>query len=165
MARPIPLELPKRDPREELRSRLEQAPVEHAQAVLAGFEVLQGLHDRGVLELLRGVLGGGDKVLEIVVEATKTPEAIRGIRNLLILTKTFGAIDPEFLKKFAEAVPDVLVGAANAQEKEPPGFWEVLRIVRSRNLRRGLAVMNSVLEALGKNLSIEKSRPFHLSKD
>ena len=157
MARPIPLELPKRDPREELRSRLEQAPVEHAEAVLAGFEVLQGLHDRGVLELLRGVLGGGDKVLEIVVEATKTPEAIRGIRNLLILTKTFGAIDPELLKKFAEAVPDALAGAAKAQEKEPPGFWEVLRIVRSRNLRRGLTVMNSVLEALGKSFSTERS--------
>jgi len=157
MARPIPLELPKRDPREELRSRLEQAPVEHAEAVLAGFEVLQGLHDRGVLELLRGVLGGGDKILEIVVEATKTPEAIRGIRNLLILTKTFGAIDPELLKKFAEAVPDALACAAKAQEKEPPGFWEVLRIVRSRNLRRGLAVMNSVLEALGKSFSTERS--------
>jgi len=157
MARPIPLELPKRDPREELRSRLEQAPVEHAEAVLASFEVLQGLHDRGVLELLRGVLGGGDKILEIVVEATKTPEAIRGIRNLLILTKTFGAIDPELLKKFAEAVPDALACAAKAQEKEPPGFWEVLRIVRSRNLRRGLAVMNSVLEALGKSFSTERS--------
>ncbi len=157
MARPIPLELPKRDPREELRSRLEQAPVEHGEAVLAGFEVLQGLHDRGVLELLRGVLGGSDKILEIVVEASKTPEAIRGIRNLLILTKTFGAIDPELLKKFAEAVPDALAGAAKGQEKEPPGFWEALRIVRSRNLRRGLAVMNSVLEALGKSFSAEKS--------
>ena len=157
MAQPISLELPKRDPREELRSRLEQAPVEHAEALLAGFEVLQGLHDRGVLELLRGVLGGGDKILEIAVEATKTPEAIRGIRNLLILAKTFGAIDPDLLKKFAEAVPGAIVSAAKAQEKEPPGFWEVLRIVRSRNLRRGLAVMNRVLEALGKSFSTEKS--------
>jgi len=157
MARPIPLELPKRDPREELRSRLEQAPIEHAEAVLAGFEVLQGLHDRGVLELLRGVLDGGNTILEIAVEATKTPEAIHGIRNLLIMTKIIGAIDPELLKKFAVAVPDALAGAAKAQEKEPPGFWEVLRIVRSRNLRRGLAVMNSALEALGKNFSTEKS--------
>jgi uncharacterized protein YjgD (DUF1641 family) len=157
MARPIPLELPKRDPREELRSRLEQAPIEHAEAVLAGFEVLQGLHDRGVLELLRGVLDGGNKILEIVVEATKTPEAIRGIRNLLIMTKIIGAIDPELLEKFAVAVPDALAGAAKAEEKEPPGFWEVLRILRSRNLRRGLAVMNSALEALGKNFSTEKS--------
>ncbi len=157
MARPIPLELPRRDPREELRSRLEQAPIEHAEAVLAGFEVLQGLHDRGVLELLRGVLDGGNTILEIAVEATKTPEAIHGIRNLLIMTKIIGAIDPELLKKFAVAVPDALEGAAKAQEKEPPGFWEVLRIVRSRNLRRGLAVMNSALEALGKNFSTEKS--------
>jgi uncharacterized protein YjgD (DUF1641 family) len=157
MARPIPLEMPKHDPREELRSRLEQAPVEHAEAVLAGFEVLQGLHDQGVLELLRGMLDGGSKVLEIVVEATKTPEAIRGIRNLLIMTKIIGAIDPEILKKFAESVPDALAGAAKAQEKEPPGFGEILRIVRSRNMRRGLAVMNSALEALGKNFSTEKS--------
>jgi uncharacterized protein YjgD (DUF1641 family) len=157
MARPIPLELPKRDPREELRCRLEQAPIEHAEAVLAGFEVLQGLHDRGVLELLRGVLDGGNKILEIVVEATKTPEAIRGIRNLLIMTKIIGAIDPELLEKFAVAVPDALAGAAKAEEKDPPGFWEVLRIVRSRNLRRGLAVMNSALETLGRNFSTKKS--------
>jgi uncharacterized protein YjgD (DUF1641 family) len=157
MARPIPLELPRRDPREELRSRLEQAPIEHAEAVLAGFEVLQGLHDRGVLELLRGVLDGGNKILEIVVEATKTPEAIRGIRNLLIMTKIIGAIDPELLEKFAVAVPDALAGAAKAEEKDPPGFWEVLRIVRSRNLRRGLAVMNSALETLGRNFSTKKS--------
>ncbi len=157
MARPIPLELPERDSREELRSRLEKAPAEHAEAMLAGFEVLQALHDRGVLELLRGMLGGGNKILEIVVEATKTPEAIRGIRNLLIMTKIFGSIDPEVLKKFAEAVPCALVGAGKAQEKEPPGFWEVLRIFRSRSLRRGLAVINSVLETLERNFSIEKS--------
>ena len=154
MARPIPMELPIRNAREELRTRLEQAPAEHAEAVLAGLEVLQGLHDRGVLELLRGVLSGGDKILEIAVEATKTPEAIRGIRNLLIMTKIFGAIDPELLMKSAEIVSDALVGAAKAKE-EPPGFWAILRIFRIRNLRRGLAVMTSELEAWGKNFSTE----------
>jgi uncharacterized protein YjgD (DUF1641 family) len=158
MARPIPLELPKRDPREELHSRLEQAPAEHAEAILAGLEVLQGLHDRGVLELLRGVLDGGNKILEIVVEATKTPEAIRGIRNLVIVTKIFGSIDPELLKKLAEAIPDVLVGEAKAQETEPPGFWEALHILRSKNLRRGLAVVNNLLEALGRNFSSQQNR-------
>ena len=157
MAKPIPLQLPKRDPREELRSRLEQAPVEHAEAVLAGFEVLQGLHDSGTLEVLRGVLGGGNKILEIVVESTKTPEAIRGIRNLLIMTKIVGSIDPEVLKKFADAAPDALAAAAKAQEMEPPSLWESLRILRSKNLRRGLAVMNGVLQGLGKNFSAEKS--------
>jgi uncharacterized protein YjgD (DUF1641 family) len=157
MAKPIPLELPKRDPQEELRSRLEKAPDEHAEALLAGFAVLQALHDQGVLELLRGVLGGGNKILEIVVDASKTPEAIRGIRNLVIMTKIIGSMDPELLKKFAEAIPDVLVGAAKAQETEPPGFWEVLRILRSKNLRLGLAIANNLLDALGRNFSTQKS--------
>jgi len=147
MARPILVEGPKRNPREELRARLEHAPAEHAEALLAGFEVLQSLHDQGVLELARGVLGGGGKLLEIAVEAAKTPEAIRGIRNLLIVAKIVGAIDPELLTRCAEAVPDALAAAAKAREQEPPGFWETLRILRSRNLRLGLAVINSVLEA------------------
>ena len=50
MAQPIPLEIPPRNPRAELRSRLEQAPEEHAEAVLAAYEVLQQLHERGVKE-------------------------------------------------------------------------------------------------------------------
>lgn len=157
MAKPISFELPKRDPQEQLRSRLEKAPDQHAEALLAGLEVLQALYDQGVLEILRGVLGGGNKILEIVVDASKTPEAIRGIRNLVIMTKILGSIDPELLKKFAEAAPDVLVGTAKAQATQPPGLWETLRILRSKNLRRGLAVANNLLEALGRNFSTQKS--------
>ena len=161
MAKPIPLELPKRDPQEELRSRLEKAPDEHAEALLASFEVLQGLHNCGALELLRGVLGGSDKILEIVVESTKTPEAIRSIRNLLIMTKMLGSIEPELLEKFAQAVPDALVGAAKAAQTEPPGFWGVLKIFFSKNMRRGLAVVNNLLEAWGEIFRLNKIRtPF-----
>jgi hypothetical protein len=43
MAQPIPLEIPPRNPRAELQSRLEHAPEEHAEAVLAAYEVLQQL--------------------------------------------------------------------------------------------------------------------------
>jgi uncharacterized protein YjgD (DUF1641 family) len=157
MAKPIPLGLPKRDPREELRVRLQQAPVDHAEAILASFEVLQGLHDCGALELLRGVLGGGDKILEIVVEATKTPEAVRGIRNLVIMTKILGSIEPEMLEKFAQTVPGALAGVAKAEKTEPPSFWGVLKIFRSKSLRRGLAIVNNLLEALGRNFSTQKT--------
>jgi hypothetical protein len=87
MAQPIPLEIPPRNPRAELRSRLEQAAEEHAEAVLAGYEVLQQLHNRGVLEILRGALAASDEILEKVVDNARTPEAIRAIRNLL-----FGAV-------------------------------------------------------------------------
>jgi uncharacterized protein YjgD (DUF1641 family) len=158
MAQPIPLELPKRDPREELRSRLERAPADHAAALLAGYEVLQGLHDQGVLDLLRGLLAGGDKILESVVDATKTPEAIRGIRNLLVISKVFGSIDPALLEKFAGAMPGALEGAAKAQQAEPPGIGGILKILSGKNLRRGLAVVNGLLEGWGKSFSTASGR-------
>src|ERR1700680_2676358 len=62
MAQPIPLEIPPRNPRAELRARLEQAPEEHAEAVLAAYVVLQELHNRGVLEVMRGALAASDEI-------------------------------------------------------------------------------------------------------
>ena len=155
MAQPIPLELPARDPRVELHTRLQNAPVDHAEALLAAYEVLQGLHDRGVFELLRGALGSSDKVIEIIVEAAKTPESIRGIRNILILAKILGTIEPELVEGFARSLPEA-IALTKAHESKPPGFWGVLKKLRSRDFRRGLVLVNSMLEAIGRNLLSEE---------
>ena len=122
MAKPIPLQLSPRDPREELKSRLDRAPLEHAEALLAGYEVLQGLHDEGVLELLRGLLGSGGKVLETAAEVARAPESVRAIRNLVILGKTLGEIDPDLFDGFAMALPEAMRQATptRATRTSPP---------------------------------------------
>ncbi len=155
MAQPISLELPPRDPRAELQTRLRNAPVQHAEALLACYEVLQGLHDRGVLELWRGALGSSDKVIEIVVEAAKTPDSIQGIRNLIILAKMLGTIKPELLEGFARSVAEA-IAITKAYERKPPGFWGVLKKFCNRDFRRGLVLVNTMLEAFGRNLPPEK---------
>lgn len=149
MAQPIPMEPPKRDPREELRARLERAPVEHAEALLAGFEVLQGLHDHGVLELLRGLLGGGDKILEIAVEAAKAPETIRGVRNFLLLTKFFAGIPPDVLHSLVETAR---AGAEREKARKAPGLLNLAGRLHNEDSRRALSVALDLLEALGKGL-------------
>jgi hypothetical protein len=60
-------------------------------------EVLQGLHDRGILAALKGALGASDIVLESAVDVVNTPEGIRTMRNLLLLAKLVGNIEPELL--------------------------------------------------------------------
>jgi uncharacterized protein YjgD (DUF1641 family) len=157
MAKPIPLELPARDPRMELQARLQNAPLEHAQALLGAYEVLQGLHDRGVFELMRGALGSSDRVIEIIVDASKTPESIRGIRNIFILTKILGSIEPELVEGFARSVPEALA-ETKACDPKPPGFWRILKQFGSRDFRRGLVLVNSMLEAFGRNLPSEKPK-------
>src|SRR5579872_3527123 len=126
MAQPIPLELPPRDPRAELQARLQNAPQEHAEALLSAYAVLQALHDRGVFYLLRGTLGSSDKVMGIITEAAKTPQSIRGIRNVLILTKILGTIEPELVEGFARSLPEA-IALTKAHESKPPGFWGILR--------------------------------------
>ncbi len=153
MARPLELEKSPRDARQELARRLELAPAEHAAALLSALEVVQLLHDRGALELIKGALGSGEQILEILVRAVNTPEAIRSMRNVLILTKAVSAIEPDLLEKFALAMPDALLGAAKAEQTKAPGFWELLKIFKSPNLRHGLAVVNNLLEAWGRNFA------------
>jgi uncharacterized protein YjgD (DUF1641 family) len=154
MAKPVPLILPRHDTHAELRSRLQNAPLEHAEALLAAYEVLQGLHDCGILELLRGLLGSGDKVLQNAVDAAQTPDSVRVIRNFLVLVKTLGEIDPDLFDGFAMALPEAMEHA-KAQGKEPPGFLAILNKFRSKDLRRGLVAVNSLLEAWGKDFFSE----------
>ncbi len=148
MARPILMELPSYDPRAELHSRLRAAPEEYAEALLATLEVLQGLHDRGVLEIMRGALGSSDQVLEILVDVAKSPESIRSLRNLLLAVNLLGAIDPEQLRGLTQAVPRAM--KVMTQQDKPPGLWRIaLDFLRSRNLRRGLSALQVMLEAFG----------------
>jgi uncharacterized protein YjgD (DUF1641 family) len=100
---PIALEVPPRDPAAELRSRLERAPAEHAEALLAAYEVLQALHEQGVLDILRAGLSAKDQILEMAVSAANTPEAIRAIRNLLFWRSVLGGIEPEWFKGLFQA--------------------------------------------------------------
>ena len=157
MAEPIDLKPAPRDPREALYNRLEKAPLEHVEALLAAYEVLQGLHDRGVLETLRGALGSSDKVLQILVDAANTPETITGIRNFMIMTRIAGTLEPELLEALAQALPE---GLAQAKMPEPLGLWNLLKKLSSKGTRRALTTLTTVLESLGKSLDAsERDKP------
>jgi uncharacterized protein YjgD (DUF1641 family) len=153
MARPIALELPPRDPREELRKRLDQAPVAHAEALLDSYELLQQLHDHGVFELLRGALGASDKLIETAVDAAKSDESVRAIRNAMILGKMLGAINPDVLQCVATAASETL-GSYDKPVIEPPGLFSLLSQFRHKELRRSVALVNRFLEKLGNQIKL-----------
>jgi uncharacterized protein YjgD (DUF1641 family) len=150
MARAIGWEKATRDPREELHRRLDQAPEEHAEALLDLYELLQQLHDSGLFRLLRGALGSGDLLLETAVNAAKSEEAIRGLRNAIILGKMLGSINPELLQGYANAVSETL--GCQKPVVEPPGLFKLLSEFRHPELRRSMAIVNKFLESLGNQL-------------
>ena len=151
MAQPIPLEIPPRNPRAELRARLEQAPEEHAEAVLAAYEVLQELHNRGVLDIMRSALAASDELLEKVVDNVRTPEAIRAIRNLLFWRQILGSIEPEWFKGVFQAIPEG-IAQATAERDQPVSIFGVLRRLANKDSLRGLAAAVDFLQAFGRHL-------------
>ena len=153
MARPIPLELPAREPREELRKRLEDAPAKHAEALLDSYELLGKLHDHGVFELLRGALGASDKLIETAVDAAKSDEAIRALRNAIILGRVLGSINPDVLQCIATAASETL-GCYDKPVIEPPGLFSLLSQFRHKELRRSMALINRFLEKLGNQIKL-----------
>lgn len=146
MAQPISFTVHDR-PRE--KKHLRDVPAQHAEAILSTFEVVQLFHDRGVLNLVRGLLAAGGELVDIVTGALNTPEAIRSIRNVLLLAKLLAALPPEAIHNVLEAVASATNPSAG---QNPPGFLELFRRMRTENSRRGLAVALDVLEGFGRGI-------------
>jgi len=153
MAQPISLDISARDARQELRERLEEAPIEHAEALLDTYELLQKLHDHGVFKLLEGVVGASDKLVETAVDAAKSDESVRAMRNAIIVVKMLSSINPEILQGVAVAVEETF-GCTKRPAIEPPGLFSLLGQFRQRELRRSMAFINRFFEVLGNQLNL-----------
>src|ERR1700730_18075596 len=109
------------------------------------------LHERGVLDILNGALSAGDTLLETVVDVAKTPEAIRSVRNLLLLSQVLGNIEPELLGVIVRAIPEGLA-QVSAKRSEAPGPFSLLQKFCSKDSRRAMGAAAELLECVGKGL-------------
>src|SRR5437588_12954562 len=148
MAQPVEFEAPT-EPGPANLQQLRNAPAPPAEALLSAYELLQLLHDRGVLNLLRGIVGAGDELIGTVAAAVNTPESIRGIRNFLLLTKFFASIPPEVLSSLADTVSS---GAKREKAQKAPGVLQLLWRLRNENSRHAAAVALDLLEGVGTGL-------------
>jgi uncharacterized protein YjgD (DUF1641 family) len=134
------------DSREDLIRRVEQAPVEHAEAVLATYDLLQRLHEKGLLDLLNGLLSAGDTVVDHMVNVVSSKEMVTALRIGLIFSNLLSSID-------ADALHGVLAGAG----KEPPSLLALGKQAASKDARRGMAAAVGLLNVFGAALSKQQS--------
>jgi len=155
MAQPIRSYTPHRNEQEELRTKVENAPVQHAKAVLAAYQLLQEAQDHGVLDTLRGAVGAGDAIVDKASEFASTPEGVRAMRNFLALSRVFANLNPEKVDAVANAITenqcrDVAPGC------EPPSL---LKSLQRMNSRRTLATIAAVTDAFGREPDLPQPSP------
>jgi len=134
------------DRREDLIRRVEQAPVEHAEAVLAAYDLLQRLHEKGLLDLVNGLLSAGDTVVNHVVDVVSSKEMVTALRIVLIFSNLLSSID-------ADALRAVIAVA----DKETPSLLALGRQAISKDARRGMATAVGLLNVFGAALSKQES--------
>jgi uncharacterized protein YjgD (DUF1641 family) len=148
MAQPIPF-TPSPARAADSAERLAEALDKHTDAIVSALELLQLLDDRGVLNLLRGLVGAGDQIVGMLTSAAGAPESLRGMRNFILLTKFFASVPPEVLESLVRTASE---GAEREKANRAPGLLQLLRRACSENSRHAMAVTLDLLESVGKAL-------------
>jgi putative oxidoreductase len=129
------------DSRGDLMRRLDQAPAEHAEALLECYDLVQRLHEKGLIDLLNGLLSASDTVTERLVDVASSKQAVAGLRIALMFSNLLNEIDT-----------DRVHGLVAAADDKPPSLITIARTAASENARRGMAVGVGLLEVFGKAL-------------
>ncbi len=148
MANPINFKPKSVDPKFELQRRLATAPNDHAEALLAAFDLLEEAHRQGVLDALHGAIGAKDTIVGLIADYSAKPASVKAIRNLLALGQLLGSLNPEPLSNLSKEMADSI--AKHQATEPPPGLWQIFRRLSHPDARRGLSLMTSMLAALGR---------------
>ena len=135
-----------RNSREDLIRKVEQAPVAHAEAVLAAYDLLQRLHEKGMIDLLSGLLSAGDTVVERLVDMISSKEMVTALRIALIFSNLLSSIDP-----------DKLHAVISNAGKDAPSLLAVGKQAASKDARRGMAAAVGVLNVFGEALNAQQT--------
>jgi uncharacterized protein YjgD (DUF1641 family) len=144
MAEPIRSYTPRRDSREELRRNVESAPMDHADALLAAYELLQEAQDHGVLDTLRGGIGAGEAMIGKISEYATTPEGVRLLRNVFALVRLLGEVDPALIDAAGKAFSRGVEGGT-----APISTWQALLKLTGQGSRRTLGIIAGAVAAFG----------------
>jgi uncharacterized protein YjgD (DUF1641 family) len=150
MAKPIAFKPVPVDFKLDLQRRLEKAPDEHAAALLAAYDVLEAAYDKGLLDILHGLIASKDTIITTLSRYASQPEGIAGIRNLLTAAKILTELDPELLDLISKVMGNAT--KEHKQEQRPPSLFQLAKRATSEDSRRGLSFMTLILSGLGKSL-------------
>jgi putative oxidoreductase len=138
------------DSRRDLMRRLNQAPAEHAETLLECYDLLQRLHEKGLIDLLNGLLSASETVTERLVDVASSKQAVAGLRVALMFSNLLNEIDT-----------DLIHGLLTAADDKTPSLVTILKTAVSEDTRRGMAAGVGLLEVFGK--ALHKSSASHQS--
>jgi uncharacterized protein YjgD (DUF1641 family) len=152
---------PEKQKQQDLKE-LEEALLKHKDAVLEIMEIAGYLKQRGILGIVKGLLGQGDKVLDILVNTANMHENKNTIKNILLLLGTIGMINvtqlEPFLLKLNAGV--ARVAESEGQQDGKMGYIGLARALKDPEINRAITLILEFLKGMGQDIDdLEKNDP------
>jgi uncharacterized protein YjgD (DUF1641 family) len=129
---------------------VEDALIDNKEAILESLKVMRNMHDRGVLSLLSGLFGQGDKVLDILVRAADKPETSNTLKNLLLMGGILGMINVKQLEPFLLKIDSGIARVAEAGDtQEKTGFFDLAKSLKDPEINRAVTLLLTFLKGMG----------------
>src|ERR1700675_3157406 len=74
-----------RNSRDDLIRRLEQAPEEHAEALLSAYDLLRRMHEKGLLDIANGLLSASETLVDRVCVVVSAKHAVTVLCRALMM--------------------------------------------------------------------------------
>ena len=127
--------------RGDLARLIREAPTDHAGAILAAFELLEKLHDAGLLSLASGLISAGNTIIDRVADVADSPQAVVALRAGLIFGSILNTLDADELHKAVQV------------ETNDASLFRILKGLTTKESRQVAMIGVNLLNVIGKALS------------
>ncbi|MFC7370970.1 DUF1641 domain-containing protein [Fictibacillus iocasae] len=141
---------------EEQRSKdlreVEDALIKNKDAILQTMEIMNHMQDKGLLSLLNGLFGQGDKVLHVLVKAVDKPEATNTLKNLLLLVGTLGLINVKQLEPILLKLNSGIARVAEYKDtEEKTSYFDLVRALKDPEINKAITILMQFLKGMGQD--------------
>ncbi|MDP4552097.1 DUF1641 domain-containing protein [Alkalihalobacillus macyae] len=135
---------------------IEDALLENKDALLETLQVVGGMKERGILSLLNGLFGEGDRVLKVLVDLLNQPENTAALKNMLLLVGTMGNINVKELEPLLLKINSGIENVAeHGEDTKKTGYLDLLRTLKDPEVNRSLTILITFLKGMGKDTDNE----------
>ncbi|WP_270180149.1 DUF1641 domain-containing protein [Alkalihalobacillus sp. CinArs1] len=129
---------------------IEDALIDNKEALLETLEVVGHMKDRGVISLLNGMFGEGDRVLKVLVDLLSTPENTMAIKNLMLLVGALGRINVKELEPLIDRLNNGIENVADNEDNDhKTGYLDLFKALKDPEINRSLSMLLLFLKGMG----------------
>ncbi|MCM3730242.1 DUF1641 domain-containing protein [Fictibacillus nanhaiensis] len=144
------LTVPEEEQRKNDLSEVEDALIKNKKAILQTLEIMNHMQEKGILSLLNGLFGQGDKVLDVAVKAMDKPENTNTMKNLLLLLGTLGMINVRQLEPFLLKIDAGIARVAEYKDTdEKTGYLDLVKSIKDPEVNRAITTLMQFLKGMG----------------